>query len=170
MIRFRSLPLALALSFAAGAAHADDLLQVYQEARASDPTLAGAEATKLATDENVDQARSQLLPQIGVNLDFTRSRAGENGIVLVPDPATPNDPNALIPVDGVSKTSYTRSTSASLSQSILDISKWTALKATTENSPRASSVCWAPAPPRGQRVRPLRLTRMRRRGRSRGCR
>lgn len=129
MIRFRSLPLALALSFTAGAAHADDLLQVYQEARASDPTLAGAEATKLATDENVNQARAQLLPQIGVNLDFTRSRGGENGITLVPDPSTPNDPNNLIPVDGVTTTSYTRSTNATLTQSILDISKWTALKA-----------------------------------------
>jgi len=129
MIRFRSLPLALALSFATGAAHADDLLQVYQEARASDPTLAGAEATKLATDENVDQARSQLLPQIGVNLDFTRSRAGENGITQVPNPANPNDPNYLVEVNGFSKTSYTRSTTATLTQSILDISKWTALKA-----------------------------------------
>ena len=129
MTRFRSLPLALALTCAGTAAHADDLMQVYQEARVSDPTLAGAEATKLATDENVDQARSQLLPQIGVNLDFTRSRGGENGIVLVPDPTTPNDPGNLIPVDGVSRTTYTRSTSATLNQSILDISKWTALKA-----------------------------------------
>ncbi|HEY6941904.1 TolC family outer membrane protein [Dokdonella sp.] len=129
MIRFRSLSLALALSLAAGAAHADDLLQIYQEARASDPTLAGAEATKLATDENVDQARALLLPQIGVNLDFTRSRGGENGVTLVPNPANPNDPSDLVPVDGISKTTYTRSTSATLTQSILDISKWTALKA-----------------------------------------
>jgi outer membrane protein len=129
MTRFRTLPLALALTFVTSAAYADDLLQVYQEARASDPTLAGAEATKLATDENVDQARSQLLPQIGVSLDFTRSRGGENGTVLVPNPANPADPNDLIPVDGVSNTTYSRSTSASLSQSILDISKWTALKA-----------------------------------------
>jgi outer membrane protein len=128
MTRFRSLPLAVALACAGTAAHADDLMQVYQEARVSDPTLAGAEATKLATDENVDQARSQLLPQIGVDLTFTRSRGGENGVVLIPDPSTPNDPGNLIPVDGVSQTSYTRSTTASLSQSILDISRWTALK------------------------------------------
>ena len=49
MIRFRTLSLAVALS-CAGAAHAEDLMQIYQEARTSDPTLAGAEATKLATD------------------------------------------------------------------------------------------------------------------------
>ena len=131
MIRIRSLAHALAIALVTGAsaAHADDLMQVYQEARASDPTLSGAEATKLATDENVDQARSQLLPQIGVNLDFTRTRSGENGTTLVQDPTHPNDPNATIPVDGFSRTTYTRTTNATLSQSILDISRWTALKA-----------------------------------------
>lgn len=129
MIRLRTLTIALALACAAGAAHADDLMQVYQEAHASDPTLAGAQATKLATDENVDQARAVLLPQIGINIDYTRSRGGQNGDVQIPDPATPDDPTNLITVDGVSKTAYTRSTGASLNQSILDISKWTALKA-----------------------------------------
>ena len=129
MIRLRTLSMALALACAATAAHADDLMQVYQEARASDPTLAGAQATKLATDENVDQARAALLPQIGVNIDYTRSRGGENGDLEIPNPANPNDPTDLIVVDGVSKTARSRSTSANLSQSILDISRWTALKA-----------------------------------------
>ena len=89
MIRIRSLPLALVFAIGASAtAHADDLLQVYQEARASDPTLSGAEATKLATDENVDQARAQLLPQIAASLDFTRARGCDNGntFVNVPPP------------------------------------------------------------------------------------
>jgi len=127
MIRFRTLTLAVALS-CAGAAHAEDLMQIYQEARTSDPTLAGAEATKLATDENVDQARSQLLPQIGINLDFSRSRAGDNGTSQVElDPI--GAPGVYTPVNGITRTTYTRTTSASLNQSILDISKWTALKA-----------------------------------------
>ena len=87
MMRTRCLPLALTLALGAPLAHADDLMQIYQEARASDPTLAGAEATKLATDENVDQARSQLLPQIGASLSFTRSHGGSNSpsIIGVPD-------------------------------------------------------------------------------------
>ncbi len=127
MICIRSLPLAIALAVGTTAAHADDLIQIYQEARASDPTLAGAESTKLATDENVDQARSQLLPQIGVNLDFTRTHGGDSSTTFVRDP---NDASGNgTPVPGYTTTAYQRSLGASLSQSILDISKWTALKA-----------------------------------------
>ena len=70
MTRTRCLPLAILLALGVPMAHADDLMQIYQESRASDPTLAGAEATKLATDENVDQARSQLLPQIAAALEI----------------------------------------------------------------------------------------------------
>jgi len=129
MTRLRTLSMALALACAATSAHADDLMQVYQEARASDPTLAGAQATKLATDEYVDQARAALLPQIGINIDYSRSRGGENGHVQIPNPDNPSDPGDLITVDGITTTSRSRTTSASLSQSILDISRWTALKA-----------------------------------------
>ena len=47
-MRTRSLSLAWPVAGAgAPLAHADDLIQIYQEARASDPQLAGAEATKL---------------------------------------------------------------------------------------------------------------------------
>lgn len=91
MIRMSSLSLALLLACGASAARADDLVQVYQEARVSDPTLAGAEATKLATDENVDQARSFLLPQLGANIDYTRSRSGNDADGLLRS----DDPNVL---------------------------------------------------------------------------
>lgn len=123
MIRMSSLSLALLLALGASAAQAEDLVQVYQEARASDPTLAGAEATKLATDENVDQARSFLLPQLGANIDYTRARSGTNGEGTVLD----ENGNEL-PYTGSTVHSNTRSIGATLSQSILDISKWTALK------------------------------------------
>jgi outer membrane protein len=129
MIRIRSLSQAFAVALLIGAssAQADDLMQVYQEARASDPTLSSAEATKLATDENIDQARSQLLPQIGASLDYSRARGGANGLTFVNDPT---DPTGLrqIPVNGVTTNSYQRSLGATLNQSILDISRWTALK------------------------------------------
>ena len=125
MIRIRSLSLALALAMGTSvAAHADDLLQVYQEARASDPTLSGAEATKLATDENVDQARSQLLPQIAASLDFSRAKGGDNGATFIQDV----NGNPLPVAGGVTTTSYQRSLGATLNQNILDISRWTALK------------------------------------------
>jgi outer membrane protein len=128
MIRISTLSLAVMLAFGATAVRADDLVQVYQEARASDPTLAGAEATKLSTDENIDQARSALLPQISAALDFTRSRGGDDSQSFVQDPRDPSNPNALIAVDGYSRTTNQRSLGATLNQSILDISKWTALK------------------------------------------
>lgn len=125
MIRMSSLSLALLLACGASAARADDLVQVYQEARVSDPTLAGAEATKLATDENVDQARSFLLPQLGANIDYTRSRSGNDADGLLRS----DDPNVLpLPYTSTTTTIHTRTYGVSLNQSILDISKWTALK------------------------------------------
>ncbi|WP_306581633.1 TolC family outer membrane protein [Dokdonella sp.] len=127
MTRIRILPLALLLACST-AAQAEDLLQIYQLARSSDPTLAGAQATKLATDENVDQARAQLLPQIGINLNFSAAHSGENGSLQMPvDPLNPS--LGYVTVDGVTHSTRTRSTSATLNQSIVDISKWTALKA-----------------------------------------
>lgn len=125
MIRMSSLSLALLLACGASAARADDLIQVYQEARVSDPTLAGAEATKLATDEGVDQARSFLLPQLGANIDYTRSRTGNDADGVLRS----DDPNELpLPYTSTTSTSHTRTYGVSLNQSILDISKWTALK------------------------------------------
>lgn len=123
MIRTSSLSLALLLVLGASATHAEDLIQVYQDARVSDPTLAGAEATKLATDEGVDQARSFLLPQLGANIDYSRSRGGSNSDGIVID----ENGNEL-PYTDSTVNSSSRSIGASVSQSILDISKWTALK------------------------------------------
>lgn len=127
MIRTRSLPLALALVLAAGAplAHADDLVQIYSEARASDPQLAGAEATKYATDENVDQARSALLPQLGASLGYQRTHGSSGGPTFV---TNTDGSQSLINVT-TSNTTYGRTLSGTLNQSILDLSKWTAVKA-----------------------------------------
>ncbi|HET6546299.1 MAG TPA: TolC family outer membrane protein [Rhodanobacteraceae bacterium] len=125
-MRTRSLPLALAALLAAGTtvAHAEDLLQIYKEARASDPQLAGAEATRYATEEGVDQARSQLLPQISAGLDYRKSHGSGTNQQFVNDP----DGNlVLLPITSSSH-SYGRTLNGTLTQSILDISRWTALK------------------------------------------
>lgn len=126
MICIRSLSQALAVALVIGAssAHADDLMQVYQEARGSDPTLSGAEATKLATDENVDQARSQLLPQVAAGLAYRDSHGSGTNQQFFRD-AGGN--LVLVPITSSSH-NYGRTLSGSLNQSILDISKWTALK------------------------------------------
>jgi len=62
----RSLVVAFAvvLAFAFGTAHAEDLLQIYREALANDPTLASARASWEATQELVPQARAGLLPSV----------------------------------------------------------------------------------------------------------
>jgi outer membrane protein len=126
MMRHRSLSLALALALGAACplAQADDLIQIYGEARASDPQLAGAEATHLATDENIDQARSALLPQIGASLDYSKSHGVSSGLDFVNNP---DGSQSLINVS-TSSDSYSRNLAGRLDQSILDLSKWTALK------------------------------------------
>jgi outer membrane protein len=60
--------LLIALGMAIGgvlpSAAAEDLLQIYRDAVANDPTLASARATWLATQEVVPQARANLLPAV----------------------------------------------------------------------------------------------------------
>ena len=53
--------------FATSAA-ADDLLQLYREARQTDPTLASAKAAWQATQEKVPQAQAGLLPTVAVEI------------------------------------------------------------------------------------------------------
>jgi outer membrane protein len=58
-------------SGALSCASADDLLQVYRDALANDPTLASARANWAATQENVPQARAGLLPAVGLAANAT---------------------------------------------------------------------------------------------------
>ena len=60
-----------ALSGALSPASADDLLQIYRDALASDPVLASARANWAATQENVPQARAGLLPSVGLAANAT---------------------------------------------------------------------------------------------------
>jgi outer membrane protein len=80
--------LAIALGAAMGmflpAAVAEDLVQIYHEAVANDPTLASARATWLATQENVPQARANLLPSVTLAANATETNFYER---LHTDPA-----------------------------------------------------------------------------------
>jgi outer membrane protein len=58
---------ALAATFAAGTAAAEELLQIYREAQKSDPQLASARASWEATQEKVPQARAGLLPSVSAS-------------------------------------------------------------------------------------------------------
>lgn len=79
MIR-RSLALALATALFPIAASATDLLQTYELARNSDPTLASAESTRLYDKEGQVQARAALLPQLDGSASLSRTRSEYDGV------------------------------------------------------------------------------------------
>jgi len=122
-MRLKLLTLALAMAAISLPSHGEDLLDAYQQARANDPVLAQADATRLSTGEGVDQARALLLPQVsaGLTLSQTKSTGGQ----IIEDP---NNPGQSISTSGFGYT-RTRDISGQLSQSVLDFSKYANLKA-----------------------------------------
>jgi outer membrane protein len=63
--------IAIALSGSISIASAEDLVQIYRDALASDPVLASARATREATQEVVPQARAGLLPTVNLVANAT---------------------------------------------------------------------------------------------------
>ncbi|QAU24135.1 type I secretion protein TolC [Dyella sp. M7H15-1] len=63
-MRLKLLTLALSLAAVSLPSHGEDLLDAYRQARANDPVLAQADATRLAVHEGIPQARALLLPQL----------------------------------------------------------------------------------------------------------
>lgn len=74
-------PLVLALAFALlpAAAHAEDLLQTYELARAGDPQFSAAESSRLVTREGSVQARAALLPNLTGDASIGRPIADGDG-------------------------------------------------------------------------------------------
>lgn len=68
--------LCAALLGLASASQAEDLLEVYAQARAGDPVLSAAAAARGAVQEDVSLARAPLLPQWSLLGSFSQSRAG----------------------------------------------------------------------------------------------
>lgn len=117
-MRLKLLTLALALTVLPLSGHSEDLLDAYREARANDPVLSQADASRLSTGEGVTQARALLLPQLNAGLTF--SQASGN--------------NSLAGTAGGSGHSRSRDVSATLNQSVLDLSKWASLKTARSQS------------------------------------
>ncbi|WP_199099056.1 TolC family outer membrane protein [Dyella sp. ASV21] len=113
-MRLKLLTLALALSAFPLAGHSEDLLDAYREARANDPVLSQAGATRLATGEGVTQARAVMLPQLNGSFGLTQQSSGSTLS------------NGSIQGNGHSRT---RSLSATLTQTVLDLSQWANLSA-----------------------------------------
>ena len=121
-MRLKLLTLALALAAVSLPSHGEDLLDAYRDARANDPVLAQADATRLATGEGVNQARALLLPQINGSLSLSQASGG--GSSRIEDP---NNPNQFISTSTFGH-SRTRSLNADLSQTVFDFSKYANLK------------------------------------------
>lgn len=102
------LPILIGLSLTGFSAmsQAENLLQVYQQARLSNPDLRKSAADRDAAFEKINEARSPLLPRLGLGADYgyTQGYRDQSGI-------------------------NTSSTSGSLqlTQTIFDMSKWRAL-------------------------------------------
>ncbi|HEX7732116.1 MAG TPA: TolC family outer membrane protein [Rhodanobacter sp.] len=122
-MRLKLLTLALALAAVSLPSHGEDLLDAYRQALANDPTLAQADATRLATGEGVNQARALLLPQISGSLSLSQTTGGGNERIQ-----DPNNPNEFINTSTFGH-SRTRNLGANLSQTVFDFSKYANLKA-----------------------------------------
>lgn len=81
------LPLLLAATLVAmpGLGHAEDLMDAYQQARASDPVLAQADAQRLQAGEGVVLSRAALLPTLSAGVDYSRSLGSRQSVF---DPST----------------------------------------------------------------------------------
>jgi len=102
------LPLFIGLSLGGFslASQAENLLQVYQQARLSNPDLRASAADRDAAFEKINEARSPLLPQLGLGADYTYNSGYRDNSGLH---------------------SNTTSASLQLTQTIFDMSKWRAL-------------------------------------------
>jgi outer membrane protein len=76
--RLRASVLWAAMMLAAVPGRAEDLLQIYREAQASDPTIAAAKANWQATQEALPQARAGLLPNASVSGSATENQYDAN--------------------------------------------------------------------------------------------
>ena len=85
---------------------AENLLQVYQQARISNPDLRKSAADRDAAFEKINEARSPLLPQLGLGADYTYTSGFR---------------------DYKDRNSNVTSGSLQLTQTLFDMSKWRAL-------------------------------------------
>ena len=132
-----ALPMGIALANIAGA---EDLMQIYDQARNSDPTLAAAESTKYATVEDVPIARAPLLPQLNASLSYLRD--DNNSRSLSPQLVTTEQDSVgnyvLLPFDTISK-SRSRQAQGVLSQSIFNWGNIERLKQAHETAASSDS-------------------------------
>ena len=97
-------------------ASADDLVQIYQNARQADPTLAAADANKNVTEEGVPQARSALLPQINGSYGYSHTDGYNKGI----DTSFVTDPSGNLGIITTDSSGRSRPANILLTQSVFN--------------------------------------------------
>ncbi|RYC46870.1 outer membrane channel protein TolC [Pectobacterium zantedeschiae] len=102
------LPLLIGLSLGGFSAmsQAENLLQVYQQAKSTNPDLRSSAATRDAAFEKINESRSPLLPQLGLGADYTYNKGYR---------------------DSKGVNSNVKGASLQLTQTLFDMSKWRAL-------------------------------------------
>jgi outer membrane protein len=108
----------------AGVAQARDLVQVYDDAVQFDPTIAGANATRLAQRETFPQALAALLPQVNGNYIVSRTKSDSAEAESFPDPVTGQ--SELLPITSDGYTDQ-RGYNLQLTQSVFSWAQWKSL-------------------------------------------
>ncbi|WP_036772611.1 outer membrane channel protein TolC [Photorhabdus australis] len=103
MKKLLSLLIAMSLAGFSSASQAEDLLQVYKQARESNPELRKSMAERNEAFEKINESRSPLLPQLGLNTGYTYNSGYR---------------------DTRNTESNTLSAALKLTQTIFDMSKW----------------------------------------------
>jgi outer membrane protein len=130
--------LALALLACAGAAHAKDLVGVFEDALHNDPVIRQADANRRATREARPQALAALLPQLNGNAGVTREHNAGQQITFVTNPANPTGPPLIQPFPVVADTT-TKTWGVNLRQNVFSWSNWMALKAAAKEVAQAEA-------------------------------
>ncbi|ALS34131.1 outer membrane channel protein [Pseudoalteromonas translucida KMM 520] len=118
----------LSCAIGATAAHAEDLLQVFEIATANDPTVLKAKAQADAQSYQSDRAMSALLPQIGLSLGYEKSDSTSFQV----DESTFNQVKLESDTD-----QFTRG--VSLSQTLFDLGAWNNLGIADKQALQASA-------------------------------
>ena len=123
------LPYLIGLSLCgfAGLASAENLIQVYQQAKESNPDLRKSEAMRNAAYEKITETRGSLLPQLGLagGFDLVKNHRGEITDDLVKNHRGEiTDPSNRQHTTKNDSRTDRWSGSVSLSQSLFDMSRW----------------------------------------------
>ncbi|MEQ1963083.1 outer membrane channel protein TolC [Xenorhabdus khoisanae] len=113
MKKLLSLFIAMNLVGFSTSSHAADLLQIYQQAKETNPELLKAQADRNSVVEKINEARSTLLPQLGLSADVSYSKGLR---------------------DSRNTESHGTGANLGLSQVIFDMAKWNRLSQSEKNA------------------------------------